>query len=321
MNNKYSNVFYLNGDGTTEIETLAHYRTQGTNKPAWIHIDLNKREGKRWLSKESKIDPITVKAMSMVESRPRCTASAGGILIILRGINLNPGQDPEDMISIRIWIEKQRIITAGRRHLHSVDELQKSFTEGQGPKDVNHVLIVLNELLTDHIMNEISKVDDLLDALEEAVLSKEDRKLRVNLLEIRQRAIELRRYLSPQKEALSKLLSINTPLLNEHEKSHIRESNERLMRYIENLDAMRDRSAIVQEELQSRISERIESRMYALSIASLIFLPLSFFTGLLGINVGGIPGTESPIAFAVVCGGLLFMAIGLLAWLRYKDWI
>jgi zinc transporter len=48
--------------------------------------------------------------------------------------------------------------------------------------------------------------------------------------------------------------------------------------------------------------------MYLLSIVAAIFLPLGLLTGLLGINVGGIPGTESPYAFIVVCAGLIFIA-------------
>jgi Mg2+ and Co2+ transporter CorA len=57
---------------------------------------------------------------------------------------------------------------------------------------------------------------------------------------------------------------------------------------------------IVQEELNSRLSEQMNRAMYTLSIVAAIFLPLGLLTGLLGINVGGIPGTESPWAFLVV---------------------
>lgn len=54
--------------------------------------------------------------------------------------------------------------------------------------------------------------------------------------------------------------------------------------------------------------------MYVLSLVAAIFLPLGLLTGLLGINVGGIPGTESPWAFTVVTCGLV--ALGLVAAFR-----
>ncbi len=60
--------------------------------------------------------------------------------------------------------------------------------------------------------------------------------------------------------------------------------------------------------------------MYVLSIVAGIFLPLGLLTGLLGINVGGIPGTESKLAFAIVCLILLLIA-GIQIWVfRKKRW-
>lgn len=58
--------------------------------------------------------------------------------------------------------------------------------------------------------------------------------------------------------------------------------------------------------------------MYVLSVVAAIFLPLGFVTGLLGINVGGIPGTEWPWSFTVVCVALLVMAGGLAEFFRRR---
>ena len=57
--------------------------------------------------------------------------------------------------------------------------------------------------------------------------------------------------------------------------------------------------------------------MYLLSIVAAIFMPLGFLTGLLGINVAGIPGTETHWAFAAVCTILLLLA-GVQVWIFHK---
>jgi zinc transporter len=69
------------------------------------------------------------------------------------------------------------------------------------------------------------------------------------------------------------------------------------MRYIEELDTIRDKVSLIQEELSNKLSEQMNKKMYVLSIISVIFLPLTFLTGLLGINVGGIPGAQNENAF------------------------
>ena len=96
---------------------------------------------------------------------------------------------------------------------------------------------------------------------------------------------------------------------------------DRLAQYIETLDSIRERAAVSQEELVNQISEESNSRMYVLSIVSAIFLPLGFATGLLGINVGGIPGAENHYAFAIFIGILVALAGGLLVFFRYKKWL
>ncbi|AQQ09718.1 Zinc transport protein ZntB [Sedimentisphaera cyanobacteriorum] len=85
--------------------------------------------------------------------------------------------------------------------------------------------------------------------------------------------------------------------LSDEDSRQLRETNDKLIRYNEDLDSIRDRAAVAQEQLSGKLSEQLNSRMYVLSLAAAIFLPLSFLTGLLGINVGGIPGAEDESAF------------------------
>ena len=61
--------------------------------------------------------------------------------------------------------------------------------------------------------------------------------------------------------------------------------------------------------------------MYVLSIVAAIFLPLGLLTGLLGINVGGILGTENNWAFTAVTVALIAVAIGLVVWFKKIKWL
>ncbi|MDT8335970.1 MAG: CorA family divalent cation transporter, partial [Desulfurivibrionaceae bacterium] len=94
-----------------------------------------------------------------------------------------------------------------------------------------------------------------------------------------------------------------------------------LTRYIEDLDQARDGLTVTQEELMSRMSEQLNSRMYVLSLIAAIFLPLSFLTGLLGINIAGIPGAQYQNAFIIFCLFLSAVVVGEIALFRKKNWI
>jgi zinc transporter len=81
------------------------------------------------------------------------------------------------------------------------------------------------------------------------------------------------------------------------------------MRYVEDLDAVRERAQIVKDELSNILSDRINKNMYILSVIAAIFLPLGFLTGLLGVNVGGIPASDNPYGFYIVSGFLMLLVI------------
>ena len=154
------------------------------------------------------------------------------------------------------------------------------------------------------------------DDLEDVALTTGSGELRSQLSDLRRQIISLRRFLAPQRDAMLRLQTERSPWLLEHHRIQIRETADTATRYLEELDAARERVSVAHEELISRLSEQLDQRMYVLSIITTIFLPLGLITGLLGINVGGIPGSEERAAFAIVCGILVVVAIGLAVGLR-----
>jgi len=153
------------------------------------------------------------------------------------------------------------------------------------------------------------------------VLAEQTAALRQKIPNIRRAVISMRRYLAPQRDVMARLPNERVAWLSEIERMHLREIADRTTRYVEDLDAIRDRATVTQEELNSRLTEQITKTMYTLSIIAGFFLPLSFLTGLLGINIGGIPGTESPWAFTIFCLLLLMVAGGQIWLFKRMKWL
>jgi zinc transporter len=243
------------------------------------------------------------------------------MLLILRGVNLNPGAEPEDMISLRLWIDANRVVTLRHRRVMAIEDLNQAVQAGSGPVGPGEFLEDLSDRLVIRMGTIISDVDDSVDALEDEVLTAQSYELRQKIAEIRRAVISMRRYLAPQRDVITRLYSKKVDWLNEMERLHIREISDRTTRYVEDLDSIRDRATVTQEELNSRLAEQMNKTMYILSIVAGIFLPLGLLTGLLGINVGGIPGTESKWAFTLFYILLLGVA-GVQVWLfKRKKWM
>ena len=131
----------------------------------------------------------------------------------------------------------------------------------------------------------------------------------------------IRRYLAPQRDMLSRLAIEPTPLLSDRDRMHLRETADELTRQVEELDLLRERAALIQEQMSAMASEQMNRTMYVLSLVAAIFLPLGLVTGLLGVNVGGIPGSESPWAFAGLCALMVVLAVLEFLLFRKMRWL
>ncbi|NQW00924.1 MAG: zinc transporter ZntB [Rhodospirillales bacterium] len=281
----------------------------------WIHLDGTHAGTEAWFRTHSGLNTFNIDGMLASETRPRCTWHEDGIQLNLRGVNLNPGAVPEDLVSIRIWIEKNRVISLKHRKLLAINDIREQLESGKGPISTGHLVARLASRLTDRMGPVIAEVSDKIAELEEILIEDDTdkqanlRDVRHELVGFRRSTISLRRYIAPQRDALHKLVEMDHDWFDENMLGRLRETVDQVTRITESLDEIRERSAVVQDELMNRISQRMERTMYVLTMVATIMLPLGFLTGLLGINVGGIPGAEVNWAFWAVCGGLAVVVV------------
>lgn len=302
--------------GWTEVEQY-----ERSNGLLWVHLDRTFRKAKDWLETDSNLDPLIIENLLAEETRPRALEINGNLLINLRGVNLNPGADPEDMVSLRLWLEPNFIVTSRHRPLMAVNDIRERIAKGHGPINSGEFLIEVANRLVERMSPIIEMLDEVCDDLENLVVTGEQRDIRSKLTEVRKQAISLRRYLAPQREAMSRILGERLDWLELRQKAQLREIADRVTRYVEDLDAIRERASVIQDEIANRVSESMNKNMYVLTIVATIMLPLGFITGLLGINVDGLPGSSnSPWAFWSVTIALFLMAILEIMIMRRLKW-
>ncbi len=274
----------------------------------WMHLSYTAEQSRQWVREESGLAPIVIEALLAEDTRPRSFSHQDGLLVILRGVNLNPGADADDMVSLRVWIEPKRIISIRHRRIMAIEDLRQELANNEGPCNGGDFLVRLTDRLSRRMASVLSALDDNVDGLEDEIISQENYLLRSRISNLRRQIIRLRRYLAPQREVMVSLQTERISWLGEMERARLHEVADRITRYVEDLDSAKDRAAVAQDELESRLAGQMNKTMYLLSIVAAIFLPLGLLTGLLGINVAGIPGTENPYAFIIVCAILLTVA-------------
>lgn len=287
----------------------------------WIALDRRKAETRNWLKNRSGLPQIAVSALLAEETRPRCVTMEGGILVILRGLNTDPEADPADMISLRIWLEKNRIITVQGRPLMAVADMQAILDRGEGPRTPIEFFAALIERVTERMTIFIERITETLDALETDNSDKPETETREQLLSVQRTVLPLRRYLAPQRDALSQLVANGHELIDDALRVRLKETHNRIVHFVEDLTALGERTSLLHEMIAHRLTDRLNRNLYILTIIAAIFLPLTFIAGVMGANVGGIPGAESGLGFIVLC--LLLGALGAFeVWLLKRlGWI
>ncbi|MBZ2187975.1 zinc transporter ZntB [Alcanivorax sp. JB21] len=310
----------LDGQGgaqtLTADQALAWQPGQGV---LWLHLDYTLPDAESWLTHHG-VSPLIAEALLTQETRPRASLMRDGTLVYLRGVNLTPGAQPEDMIAVRLWVTPERIISTQRRPLRAVADMLSDLSEGAGPTHAHGLLVSLIDRLTWNMEDVVDQVEDQIGGYEEVGLLRQSRAVRNDIGRVRRRVSVLRRYLAPQRDALSRLLDASGPL-GDTERGLLREVLDRLLRLLEDLDTAREHATIAQEDLSNRLADDLNRRMYILAVVSIIFLPLGVLTGLLGVNLAGIPASESPYAFAGFVGILLTVVAGISLVLKRNRWL
>ena len=315
-------AYILNAQGKSRKITLDEVsQWQPEDGILWLHFDYTHEETETWLNDHSGLDDYVISGLLSEQTRPRCTVIKNGLLLMLRGLNFNPGSEPEDMVAVRIWADENRLISTNRRNLLSLDDMVALIEEGNAPDSSGQFISDFTNRLTERMSDIVNDIDDKADELEGQILNEHSYQLRTRIAELRREAIALRRYLIPQREALSRLFNERLSWLNDNQRFHLHEASDRTMRYIENLDAVREKAIVLQEELMSNMSDQMNKRMYLLSMITAIFLPIGFISSLWGINVGGIPGSDSGSAFWVFCLSLFLIVLIELFLFKKMKWL
>ena len=310
----------LVGDGPVrpvKAEEAAAYTGPGF---IWVHIDAGTDE-ELGLLRGNDIPDVAANALVATETRPRCDRIDEGAIVNLRGPAAEELDDSDRLVSIRMWVRRGKVDSVTRRPLAATTVVAGQMERGT-ILDPGDLVAAFARAISRQLDPEVAQLGDTLDDYEsELDDSRALYRLRSSIARIRSDSIAYRRFVAPNRDALLTLADQDFLWLAEEDRLHIREAADRFARMTEELEAVRERSALLHEQLTDLRGEQMETRSLLISIVAFIFLPLTFITGLLGMNVEGIPYAQEPWAFWGVVGFCVVIGALVLAWFMWRHWL
>lgn len=295
----------------------------------WLHFERDHPAAAEWITTKGGFDPLVAEALLEEESRPRVEPIDDGLLIILRGVCATPPNEAEnaaaeiDLVPLHIWVDERRLVTLrdSGHYITALRDIRLALDKGKGPKQTGELLALVSEKLVRDLEPVLDAMDEEVDELDELIFHGEASEVRERLKLLRRRSVQLRRYLAPQRDALNRIEHDDAPWLKDRDKLRFREVIDKLMRFIEYLDAIRDRTGILHDDLSTVISERIARNSNRLAALAALLLPPSVVAGLFGMNVGGIPGVNDTWAFIIIVAFVAITSVVTLMILKRINWL
>jgi zinc transporter len=297
------------------------WRPKATGDLLWVHLDRNAEGVEDWLRSDLGLSAATTDAITSNQNRPRAFREGNALATILRGINSEGRGDFEDMVAMQIWADASHVVTLRRRRLQAPKDVLAEIDAGAGIATVGDLVTRLVEQTVARIGNVVLDMNDRIDELEAQCEQVRVEDVLTAISQIRRKGLALKRHMSPQHDALIHIARDAPDWLSADNRATIRETIDQLHHYLEDIDVSMESAIVLQDDLNNRAAAQTNKTSYLLSIVAAIFLPLGFLTGVLGMNVGGLPGTTSHDAFWVTCGGMAALAAIQLVVFRKLRWL
>ncbi|UBX30544.1 zinc transporter ZntB [Arsenophonus apicola] len=311
-------AYQLDGEGGfITIDVNAEATPQ---MPFWLHYDYRNKASYQWIKHSALFNSTIKDGLTGNINRLRIIRTGDGTLINLQTINKNIGDRPEQLVAFRIYINNQIIVSSRHRKVKSLEPVIDDLTHHVGAKTSGEWLVEVADSINDEVSDFTDILHDRLIKMEEKILTEEIPE-RGKLALLRKQIIIVRRYMSTQRDVFARLATEKFQWMSDDDRHRMQENAERLGRCIDELDGFVARTAVITDEINALISEATNKRIYTMSMLAIVFLPSTFLTGLFGVNLNGIPGSEFKFAFSIFCLLLSCLITFVIWWLKRGKWL
>lgn len=314
-------IVQFDGRGGVRKLEEAEEATFSTPAKGFALISGNSRapEFKVWLKRE--LGDFNADLITVPSTRSRCTVFEDKALVVLRVAR--PGAEPEDVGRqlLTLWIEKGRVIIASELNIVELLGIAAWQQTHHAPLSPADLVARLALRAADRIEPLIERMGDSLDGIEESLIANRNHGSRAKLAQLRRTLINMRRLIWPQRDALTTLEIEDLSFFTTRDRVRLREAAARTARLGDEMQTLSERAVLVHEQVLDTRAEQMNRTMLLLAAATVVLMPLTVISGVLGMNVDGIPFHDNPYAFWIVSGFLCVLGVAIYLFMRKKKWM
>jgi zinc transporter len=292
----------------------------GPGGVTWFDIDIATDADREWLMTWPEINERTRQALLEPVRFNHYEQTPDGTLLSLK--TPRPGQtdDVTDLADFKLLIGTARAVTVRSGTIVAADELRQRLLSDKTLMTPVDLLGFLVSAMTNRMEAVIYDLTQDIDDVEDALLDGNTVPPPQTLSELRRRIFRTRRQVNGMQQVLAPMTTDPALALDADDRQTLNRASNHVARYLGSLDECRARVEMLEDQIEEQRSDTMTRASLNLSIVATVFLPLSFITGLLGMNVGGIPDEHNPLGFWLVTGLSIVISVVGWRWLRRKTY-
>ena len=195
-----------------------------------------------------------------------------------------------------------------------------------GELGADHLCALLLDAVIDGYFPVLERFGDRLEELEDEALESPTRQMLVQIHDVRNDLMTLRRALWPTRDVLHTLGRESTAYVGDHARSHFRDSYDHTMELLDLMEGYREIGSDLRDIYLASINNRMNDVMKVLTVIATVFMPLTFITGYYGMNFH----TDSPwnmpllrfrYGSLVAAGMMVATTLGMVVFFWRRGWL
>lgn len=316
---------YQNGLKKCErISSAEHLRQHfgGENTWVWLDLEAPSQEELSFLENPFHFHPLTIEDCINHDQRAKVEDYQDYLFMVTQCLTLEKNEI--ETHELDIYVSRSFLVTVHREPISAITtilercERNPALTE-RGP---DFLLYLLIDAVVDGYFPLLDELDDRIDSLESHAIDNPSKLLVKDIFSLKRMGTHLRKIIAPQRELFTLLMTHRFPVIREETLIYFRDIYDHIMRIYERIDYNRDILSSLLDTYLSSVSNHTNNVVKTLTILATIFMPLTFLSGIFGMNFHQLPvvGWEWSLGFEMFFGLSLLTILSMVALFKKKKW-
>jgi magnesium transporter len=290
----------------------------------WINVDgLGDVSVPEGFGRIFGLHPLALEDVLNLRHRPKTEDFDDHIFMVLRMARMGEGGKPQTE-QVSLFAGKGFVLTFQERRGDCLDPLRERIRKGKGRRlrgaGADYLAYAVLDSVIDGYFPVLEHYGDEISEIEDEVIGRPDKSVIATTHAVRQELQFLRHHLWPMREAVNRF-SHAEHFVVEATRPYLRDCHDHVIELMDVLETYRERASGLIDIYLSSLSNRMNEVMKVLTIIATLFIPLSFVTGLYGMNFDHMPELHWRYGYAAALTVMALMAAGLLWYFRRKGWL